>query len=167
MPVTKLSISLQPRIMAELEKRAEYDNISGAINKSLERYYSLLGRARAELRSRLSDAECALILDALNGSLFADTSSISMIWAEIEDACSLDSLYSKWEVDGEALVAKLRSASLIEAAALVDGSERWWNRVAAGETPPFSHLLDDYRPGRYPLTMVKVAKDLLPPEAPE
>lgn len=141
MAVKKLSISLQPRTMAEIEKRIESDNVSAAMNRILDRYFGLLNRALAEWRSQLSDAEYALILDATNGTMFADTISLGMLWAEIEDAIELDGLDRKWSVDGAALVAKLQAGGMIGQTALVDASERWWRRVAAGEQPAYSELL--------------------------
>lgn len=151
MPVKKLSVSIRPDIMAEVEKRVEYDNVSGALNKSLERYFALLARSLAEWRSQLSDAECSLILDATNGTAFADTFSLSHLWAEIADAVSLDGLDRKWSVDGAALVEKIRSSGMIGQAALIDASERWWRRVANGEQPAFGELLAAGPPAlRYP-----------------
>lgn len=151
MPVKKMSVSLQPAIMAEVEKRVEYDNVSGALNKSLDRYFALLARSLAEWRSQLSNAECALILDATNGTMFADTFSLSHLWAEIADAVSLDGLDRKWSVDGQALVEKIRASGMIGQAALIDASERWWRRVASGEQPTWSEMLAAGPPAlRYP-----------------
>ena len=152
MPVTKLSLSFRPQIMAEIERRAEVEqgNVSGVVNKALDRYFALLARARAELRNQLSDDECALILDATNGTMFADTFSLSHLWAEIADAVSLDGLDTKWRVDGQALVAKVQAAGMIGQAALIDASERWWRRVSQGEQPGYGELLDHYQPARYP-----------------
>jgi hypothetical protein len=141
MAVKKLSISLQLRIGTEIEKRVESGNVSNTVNRSLDRYFALLNRALAEWRGTLSDNECALILDATNGSAFADTISLGMLWSEIEDAVSLDGLDRKWSVDGAALAVKLKASGMLGQAALVDASERWWNRVAAGEQPAYSDLL--------------------------
>ena len=140
MPVQKLSVSLTLDIMAEITTRAE-GNISGAINQALERYLALLARARAELRNQLSDHECALIIDATNGTAFADTISLGMLWDEIEDACQLDQLDRKWDVNGSDMVAKIKAAGMIGQTALIDASERWWNRVSAGEQPAYGELL--------------------------
>lgn len=150
MPVKKLSVSIQPGIMAEVEKRVEFENVSGALNRSLDRYFALLARSLAEWRSQLSAAELALILDATNGT-FADTFSLSHLWAEIADAVSLDGLDRKWEVDGAALVAKIQASGMIGQAALIDASERWWRRVSNGEQPPYGDMLAAGQPAlRYP-----------------
>lgn len=140
MPVEKLSVSLSPDIMGQINTRAE-GNVSGAINKSLARYFALLQRSLAELRSQLSEPECSLILDATNGSAFSDTISLNMLWADIEDAVNLDGLDQKWGVDGRALVAKIKLAGMAGQTALIDASERWWNRVSAEENPGYAELL--------------------------
>lgn len=141
MPVKKLSVSLSPAATDFIAARAgQPPNTSGAISQTIERYAVILTRQRAELRKALSADEQALILDAVNGSLFYSY-SIDMLWAEIADACELDHLDQKWNVDGAALVAKVRGAGIAGQAAIIDGAERWWNRVAAGEQPPYSDLL--------------------------
>lgn len=152
MPVTKLSMSFRPEIMAEIERRAEVEqgNLSGVVNKSLDRYLALLARARAELRSHLSENECALILDATNGTAFVDTFSLGHLWAEIADACDLDALDAKWHIDKSALVATIKNSGIVRQTALIDASERWWRRVGNGEQPSYAELLDEYQPKRYP-----------------
>ncbi len=149
MPVTKMSVSLSPHLLAQVEERVEYTNVSGALARILERYFALLSRSRSELRNQLSKEECALVLDATNGSAFVDTVSLGMLWAEIEDAVSLDHLDRKWQVDGPGLVAKIRGSGILGQVALIDASERWWRRVAAGEQPGFAELLAD-RPAGLP-----------------
>lgn len=142
MPVKKLSVSLSPAASAFIDARSSRadGNTSGTISESLERYAAILARERAELRSQLTPGEQALIIDVTNGSLFYSY-SLSMLWAEIEDGCSLDRLDQKWEIDAAALVAKVKAAGIAGQAALVDACERWWNRVGAGEQPPYTDLL--------------------------
>lgn len=143
MPVKKISVSLSPAASAFVDARySRLDgNTSGTISESLERYAAILERERAELRSQLSPGEMALIIDVTNGSLFYSY-SLSLLWAEIADGCSLDQLDQKWEVDAAALIAKVKASGVAGQAALVDASERWWNRVAAGEQPPYTDLLN-------------------------
>lgn len=151
MPVRKLSVSIHPVIMAEIEKRVEYENVSGTLNRCLDRYFALLARSLAEWRSQLSDEECALILDATNGTAFADTFSLSHLWAEIADAVDLDGLDRKWDVDGAALVGKIKTSGILGQTALIDASEQWWRRVANGEQLAFGDLLPAQERGlRYP-----------------
>lgn len=82
--------SLQP----EFEARG---GTSAVINRDLERLYALYRRGIREVPLTL--AEACLIVDALNGSLM-DANTAPMLWASIQDACKLDGLDAKWEVDG-------------------------------------------------------------------
>ena len=131
MPVTKLSISLPPDLVAALDERG--DERSGTLARHVARYLAILDGSRRRLAGLLSDSEIGLILDVLNGTRFADTISITMVHAEVEDSLE-DGYAEKWECDGPALVTKLRALSYADSAALVDAVERWWNRVAAGES---------------------------------
>ncbi len=89
----------------------------------------------------LSEAEIGLILDAFNGTMFADSSSIRYAWSEVQDAIEYDALDSKWNVDGKALVEKMKMISLGHMITLVDSVEIWWNRVGNGEQLEHSEVL--------------------------
>lgn len=92
------------------------------------RYYALLA---AELRRiDLSLAEASLCCDALNG-LLADSLSAPLAWANVEDAVEHDGLAEKWEVDGPALVARLRTPGA--SVAVVDAVEQFWANPEGGE----------------------------------
>lgn len=134
----KLSISLYPRAEAFARARGDTvagDNLSGAVNKSLERYEAVLEDARRRLLDILTDNEMALVLDVLNGTMFSDTISIRMVWVEIKDGITMEGLDQKWQIDGPALVEKIQKLTYSENCALIDASERWWNFVAAGTQP--------------------------------
>ncbi len=93
------------------------------VRRELERYYAVL---RDELtRVRLTEGEASLIVDAMNGSI-TDHYSYNLLWANISDAISLDGLDAKWQVDGAALVEKLRSLTPGAAMAVSDACERFW-----------------------------------------
>lgn len=138
MPSKKLSISLYPRAEAFAKARGDTvagDNVSGAVNQSLERYEAILERGRSHLLEILSENEMALILDVLNGVMFSDTISVHMVYAEVEDGISMDALDEKWKIDGKALSEKIKNLEYSEKVALVDAAERWWNFVASGKQP--------------------------------
>lgn len=105
------------------ELRARGESRSGTIRRDLERLYALYKYALREVE--LSASEAALICDALNGAL-VDASSASMLWAEVEDAIRASDLAEKWNVDGPALVEKLRSLDRTACLALADSAERFW-----------------------------------------
>jgi hypothetical protein len=132
MPVNKYSVSLQPEIVSEINRRE--GERSTIINTSLDRYFAILSRARRSLAQIISDDEMALILDAINGIVHVDTISVQLVYAEIEDSLA-DGLAEKWSIDGPALVEKLRGLTYAENMALVDAGERWWKRVSDSENP--------------------------------
>lgn len=135
MPVQKLSFSLPPDLVAELDARG--DERSHTLTRHMERYLNILATSRRRLADQLNDQEIGLILDTLNGTLFSEPFSISMLPLQIRDALD-DHLDEKWQVDGPALVEKLKALSYADQVALVDAAERWWERVGRGENklPP-------------------------------
>lgn len=138
MPAPKTSVTLDPRILAEIDRRVEYDtegSRSATISRLLERYFSLLRRARGDLRHMFSDGEIMLIVDVLNGVAFFDTFGIYLIVHEVADGIEMDRLDQKWQVDGPALVAKLKGLNDAQTLAIVEGVTMWWNRVSKGEQP--------------------------------
>lgn len=140
MTYTRHAVSLSPQAAAHIEARSTGSGrFAGSIGKSevvstsLERFDAILAYARRELAGLLSDAETAAILDSCNGTLFADSASIQLIWANVEDSAA-GGIEAKWGIDATELSAKLRGLSYAESTALVDAIERWWRRVGSGET---------------------------------
>jgi hypothetical protein len=115
------SIWLRPELEKELISRGS--NRSQIIRRDLERLYTLYRLALREMKLTLP--ECWFIADMLNGSLM-DAYTAGLLWAEAEDAIALDGLDKKWQVDGKALVKKLKALSHVQALALVDAAERFW-----------------------------------------
>jgi hypothetical protein len=83
----------------------------------------------------------AISASAFNGILFADSAAIRYAWSEVQDAIHYDNLDSKWNVDGKALVEKMKLMSIGHMIALVDSVEIWWNRVGNGEQLEHSEVL--------------------------
>ncbi len=110
---------LEPAIMA----RAEGSTHQTA-RRDLGRYYTLL--AASLRRVVLSEAEASLIVDALNGTAFLPE-MVPPLAIEIGDAIQIDHLDTKWEIDGAALLAKIRTWSPSESMAVVDAVERFWH----------------------------------------
>jgi len=109
------------------ERTKPGDTLGSVAKRDLERYYHALALA---LRSvDLTEGEALLISDASNGTLWQHH-SMSLLWAEVDDACALEHLDRKWSVDRSALVGKLRQLTLIQTFAICDAAERFWNRVA-------------------------------------
>ena len=116
-----VSIYLRPELEAEIEARGS--NRNHIIHRDLERLYTLYRLALREVKLTLP--ECWFIADMLNGGLM-DAYTAGQIWAEAEDAIALDGLDKKWQVDGKAFVEKLKALSPVQALALVDAAERFW-----------------------------------------
>lgn len=116
-----ISFYIRDPLINELRTRGE--NRSAVINRDLDRLYTLYKRALREVP--LTVAEAWLIVDTLNGTIM-DANSARMLWASVEDAVKLDGLDKKWDVDGQALIEKLRKLNDIQALALVDAAERFW-----------------------------------------
>ncbi|HAY21369.1 MAG TPA: hypothetical protein DCY27_04225 [Desulfobacterales bacterium] len=115
------SVYIRRNILSEFTARG---GSSVTINRDLTRLYALYRRAIREVP--LAEKEACLIVDALNSSLF-DANSASVLHTNIEDACRLDGLGKKWEVDCGDLVEKLRGISPFHCMALIDAAECWWN----------------------------------------
>ena len=116
-----LGVYLYSETINEVAVRGE--NRSQTINRDLERLYDLYRRAIQE--TPLPLAEASLLVDCLNGSL-VDARSAGMLWANVEDGIKYDGLEGKWEVDGKALVEKLRRLNQVQCLALIDAAERFW-----------------------------------------
>ena len=114
-------------VLEEVQARTgEGHSKSETIRRDLRRYYELM---RAELKTiELTRNEAMAVMDACNGLWLEDLPNLSysLIWAEVEDAIRLDGLDKKWEIDGPALVEKLRSLTRTQTAALADAITRFW-----------------------------------------
>jgi len=147
MQVQRLSITMPPSTLAHVEARQarpgeerSFDR-STIIAKSLDRYFYALAAARRGLRERFSAAEQGLILDVANGCLFSSPCAVGFIEHEVAAALA-DGGAEKWNVDGPALIEKLKALTYAEKLALIDAAERWWHRAARGEQPAPEEMLN-------------------------
>lgn len=97
--------------------------------RDLRRYRDILQRVLAALDLSIDEACC--ICDVLNGSGdFAlydpETDHWPFVRAEIEDGIRLNKTDEKWDVDGAALLQKLRGCEPVELLAIADAAERFW-----------------------------------------
>lgn len=112
-------------------------NRNEVARRDLARYYAALA---FELRGIvLSEAEAALVCDACNGVLH-DEQTAGWIAEGVADAIVLDGLADKWGIDGDDLIARLRSLRHTQRLAIVDAVERYWVLTERGET-----MADDLR----------------------
>lgn len=123
MALKKLSVTVPDKLLEQIELRG--DNKSAVVSRDLDRLYSLYKRAL--LQVGLTVDEACFIADMLNGVVTtADTARL--LWAGAQDAIELDKLDEKWNVDGPALVEKLRNLNEIQAMAVIDAAERFWQK---------------------------------------
>ena len=125
-----VSFWMRPELGKEIEERG--DNRTLVIHRDLERLYTLYRLALREVKLTLPEAW--FLVDMLNGSL-VDAYTAGTLWASAEDACALDGLDKKWKIDGKVFVEKLKALSHVQALALVDAAERFWqaNTGSMGE----------------------------------
>lgn len=110
----------------EVAARVGRLGVTEIIKRDLKRYYE--GIADTLARLRLTEREALLICDALNGTWLQEGTAARYLWAEVADAIELNRLDRKWDVDGQALVQKLRGLTLAQAWAVVDAVERFWEQ---------------------------------------
>ena len=132
------TIRLDEQALAPIKARGTEK--AAVIRESLDRYFTMLDRARRNLRGQFVDSELLLLADVCNGVIF-QAWSVPHLVAEIEDSLQ-DGYARKWGVDGPALVARLQALSLIETYALVDVIERFWFASSAGQEVQITTLLD-------------------------
>lgn len=129
------NISLSSETTAQIDCRTEGDGRkkntlgrSSVIDRDLDRYYTALRYARAELRKLFTGDEVAAIVDNLNGVWLSSPAEISIrgIALNVADGIALESLDQKWKVDGSALVQKLNSLTFTQSCALADAVEQFW-----------------------------------------
>lgn len=102
----------------ELKKRSDGRGLGSVAARDLERYYETLRRSMPPL----SRSEAMALVDITNGTIW-DPFTISLLWAEVDDA---EGLGKKWGLDQAAFVQKLRALTYAQAVAVVDGIERFW-----------------------------------------
>lgn len=100
-------------------------SLSGEINKAIDRYNEVVRRHRG-VEKQFSEAELNALRDVANGWWAEPAATIAGGLAlELEDSLP-DGIAAKWEIDGEALLVKLRALSYADQLALVAGIEAWW-----------------------------------------
>jgi hypothetical protein len=120
----KSGVYIGPELEAAIGPVDDSITVSARINAIGDRYAEIMRRAQIE--KRFSEPEWNLLRDSLNGVYKQPASQIARLWHGIEDSIELDGLADKWEVNGEALLAKLRGLSFVEEVAAVESVERWW-----------------------------------------
>ncbi len=95
--------------------------LSMTARRDIGRYYDMLIRSLPTF----SENEALLLCDVLNGTII-ESFSVPLLWTEISDAVQ-EGYDEKWEIDGAALVARLRALTPFECMAVGDAVERYWS----------------------------------------
>lgn len=98
--------------------------ISDTAERDLERYYAVLKLTLARIPT-FTESEAMLLVDSLNGYLLTPEMP-HLLWANVADAIHMDGLDKKWDVDGAALINRLREMTPFEQLAISDAVERAW-----------------------------------------
>jgi len=113
--------------LSALEWYAEnFDTPTGGASLILESFPALYLTVLSDLRGRFTEAEARLILDALNGLLLTPRLVGSHLELEVHDAVKLNGLDEKGEVDGKALLTKLRALTRFDRAVIEMWARAFW-----------------------------------------
>jgi hypothetical protein len=121
----KISISVSPEILKEVESRVSDESRSYTIERDLSRLYEMYRLARIQMRDTFTADELCVFIDVGNGTRW-DVSTVRHIHFAIEDAFLYEHFDQKWEVNKEELINKVLSLSLLEKMAIFDFVERFW-----------------------------------------
>jgi hypothetical protein len=114
-------------LASQLAARSGERSLGLTAARDLERYFALLRDTLPTVP--LAENEAMLVCDALNGIIIDPHTyklTYKLIWAQVDDAIHIDRLDRKWDVDGQALVSKLRGLTAAQCLALADAVERFW-----------------------------------------
>ena len=122
----RTTIYINPPIAAAL--RAGTESVSSRLGAVCGRYGEIVRRAR--IAARFTEPELDALRDCCNGTLFDPAQLIDgAILANFEDSL-VDGLAEKWDIDPEALAAKLRGLPYSDQVALVEDIEAFRQGVA-------------------------------------
>lgn len=103
--------------------KSRFDFASSGVEEILNRYKELIAIEKRNLG--LTKNEAMLIVDSLNATI-KDMMVIHGLEYNIEDGIHYEGLDEKWEVDGKALVEKLKSMNNLQRLAILDCVEYYW-----------------------------------------
>ena len=101
------------------------ESLSGRITLIVDRYADIVSRHTPAL----SEGEWKAVMDVMNGYFagIGNPDAPRWIWASVSDACTGD-LAEKWQIDGPALVEKLRAMDYAAGVAVSEIARRFWSR---------------------------------------
>lgn len=113
----------------------EVERLSGRINNIIIRYGGIMA---AECPA-LALAEWQMICDMLNATVtdadYRDADPARFLWADIAEAGRLDGLADKWDIDTEALSARVRAMTYSQQCAILEVVAMFWRSPKLNDTP--------------------------------
>lgn len=97
--------------------------LSGRINQVAERYAATLRRAGLP---EFSAGELDLLRNLFAAPSMEDAERLRGVWMRAEDSIKLDGSDRLYQVDGAALVEKLKTLRYDQELALIEAVEQWW-----------------------------------------
>lgn len=109
----------------------EPSSFNAAVNRSVERYLVLVQVGNREIRNVFTNAELYLITDVCNGTSFEPFSLAvenNLIAISLHDAFHFQPNFygSKWNVDEQELMVRIRQLSIVGQIALIQFMETYW-----------------------------------------
>lgn len=129
MAVEKITISLTPDFLKEIESRKNDLPRSTAMERDLERLYTLYHITKQELKALFTEKELCVLIDTGNSTMY-DVRSTRMLEHSIQDAFEYEGLAEKWGVHAPSMVEKISRLTILEKMCLVDFVERFWTKHA-------------------------------------
>ena len=103
-----------------LEHAPEEPPLDARIQQMCDRYAEIIRREQALLSRRFSDEELHLVAEVLRGVHFDSAESCRGLWLAVEARILHDELDRKHQLDGEALLEKLRGLGYTQEVALIE-----------------------------------------------
>lgn len=103
-----------------LEDQPAEPPLDARIQEMCDRYAEIIRREQALLSRRFSDNELRLLADVLRSTRFETAESCRGLWLAVESRVLHDELDRQYEVDGEALLERLKALGYTQEVALIE-----------------------------------------------
>ena len=103
-----------------LEDQPAEPPLDARIQEMCDRYAEIIRREQALLSRRFSDNELRLVADVLRSTRFETAESCRGLWLAVESRVLHDELDRQYEVDGEALLERLKTLGYTQEVALIE-----------------------------------------------
>lgn len=122
--------STAPRIG---DKSAEFytglfSSLNGGLTYCADAWPVLYRRTMLGLKGRFSRGELMLTIDVFSSTALTPMLAGQQLGINVADGIALDHLGEKWEIDGDALNAKIAALTIFEAACLEIWANGFWYR---------------------------------------